>query len=442
MKILVIAALQEELDPFIDMWEALQSQTTRAGDIFYYGKFDSLEVYASASPKYSKVACASHTTRMMHISDPDIAMMIGICAGDKQKTSLGDLVIAENAYDYEIGKLLEEDFVPEIQHHEIYPPLQQLIKSIRSSSEVYIQSKFNDFSPNVHIGDIACGSSVVEQEEFFNKLRQTRNRKTIALDMESYAFMDAVKGFSHICYSLVVKAVCDYATNKKNDSFHEKAARVSAEWASKFISEQLYRLPVLAERKHTNPVRYPIDMPKPALSLYDRELWRRVVGWSIEDEELFRSQSQSGFFEQADSGLVFYNIGENKFIMEVLLGLHAYQASYLYVFLDESQNPPITKIINFRNFYFANDAACPSHEGNDHIICGYPYFDQEKLRIDNYHKFRGIGDGVSTTYHIDLKGDCMLASAIVNILDDEESNFVQYELDIKKEYPLFIEHKY
>lgn len=441
MKVLVIAALQEELDPFISMWKELQSQTTRAGDIFYYGKFKSVEVYASASPKYSKVACASHTTRMMHIADPDIAIMIGICAGDEQKTSLGDLVLAENTYDYETGKVLDENFVPEMQHHEIYPALQQLIKSIRSSSEIYIQSVFKDFSPKVHIGDFACGSSVVERADFFNNLRQTRNRKTIALDMESYAFMDAVKGFSHICYSLVVKSVCDYATHEKNDSFHEKAAIVSAQWVSNFISEQIHALPVLLERKQVQLVRYDVEMPRPALSLHDRELWRRVVGWSSEDEELFSSQSKSSFLEKTDSGLVFYNIGGNKFIMEVLLGLHAYQASYLYVFLDESKSPPLAKIINFRDFYFTNDTNCPSHEGRDHIICGLPYFDHEQLTIDNYLKFRGIGDGVSTTYSIDLNGDSKLVSATLNVLDDTMDDFIQHELDINKEYPLYIKRQ-
>lgn len=437
LKVLVIGAMPEEIDPFLTIFEGFQSRYARNGDIFYYCNYDNLELYVSALPKYSKVACASHTTRMMHIADPDIAIMIGICAGDESKTTLGDLVVVQNSYDYEAGKIVGHNHMSDMQHHEIHSPLQQLIKSVRSSSEEYLRSIFNDFSPAVLIGDMACGSPVVEQEGFFKKLQEGQNRKTLALDMESYAFMDAVRSFSHACYSLVVKAVCDYANLQKNDSFHERAARVSAEWTKKFIIEHIINLPVLITQASLTPIRYSIELPKLGLTLNDRELWRRVVGWSIEDEDLFRCQRESDFFEKTDIGLVFYNIGHRKFVLEVLLGMHAYQASYLYVFLDESQNPPISKIINFRQFYFSEGTANPSHERADYIVVGLPYFDQEKLEIANYCKFRGIGDGVSTLHKINGNGESKLINAVVNLIDETHDGFVSYDIDLKNNYPQY-----
>ena len=60
--------------------------------------------------------------------NPSIAIMIGICAGDETKVSLGDLVISEKVYDYETGKMKQKVLVPEIQSHELLPPLMALVK--------------------------------------------------------------------------------------------------------------------------------------------------------------------------------------------------------------------------------------------------------------------------------------------------------------------------
>lgn len=165
MKVLVIAALEEELEPFLNEFESWEEDKNSSGDFYYHKKViieaKAVEIFASVSPKYSKVASAAHVTRMMYMINPSIAIMIGICAGDQGKVKLGDLIISEKVYDYETGKRKQELLLPEIQSHELLPPIMGLIKQRKKQYKADLNAFFRD-DFDVHLASFACGSAVIE----------------------------------------------------------------------------------------------------------------------------------------------------------------------------------------------------------------------------------------------------------------------------------------
>ena len=57
-------------------------------------------------------SAASLTTRAILAMRPKLVAMTGICAGRTQKTSLGDIIIADQVYDYTAGKKSEQLLQP------------------------------------------------------------------------------------------------------------------------------------------------------------------------------------------------------------------------------------------------------------------------------------------------------------------------------------------
>src|SRR5258705_8702875 len=122
-KVLVISALQAELDAVLQLkpnghtdWSRRQTEN---GYLFYETEFQdnvgkSFEMIASAQPAKGIIAAAAHTTRMLRFS-PSIVFMTGICAGRRNKgVELGDIVVADMAFHYEVGKKTEGKFEPEM----------------------------------------------------------------------------------------------------------------------------------------------------------------------------------------------------------------------------------------------------------------------------------------------------------------------------------------
>ena len=179
---------------------------------------------------------------------PRFVAMTGICAGDREKVKLGDIVVAQYAYHYEEGKIITEPdgslhHLPGMQTaastsqviHYAHgfegwkEPLREMMRH-----KLNRQLRAND-EPRCIIAPMASGMAV-RQDNPFPWLRENYNRNTIALDMEAATFYRTLRAVSHI-HGLVVKGVCDYADMTKNDAYHDYAARASAVYLLYFIQE-------------------------------------------------------------------------------------------------------------------------------------------------------------------------------------------------------------
>lgn len=88
--------------------------------------------------------------------------------------------------------------------------------------------------PQDHLAPLASGNAVRSDSPF--QEIQFPAYKTVAIDMEGAAFYRAVAEFPGIS-ALLVKGVCDYADQEKNDLYHDYAASVSATYLLCFIQE-------------------------------------------------------------------------------------------------------------------------------------------------------------------------------------------------------------
>ena len=165
--------------------------------------------------------------------------MTGICAGFKRgeddEIDFGDIFIAESEYDYGSGRLdgnaefkkdykgIECDFDLKTKINtfieEKHP--ENLISAALEVKNLNLMRKI----PHIYFKPGACGSYVVANQEFMNKLLET-NRKLRGLDMEGYGLYMA----SHMLgkKSIMIKCVSDFADSNKGDQYHKMCSYASA----------------------------------------------------------------------------------------------------------------------------------------------------------------------------------------------------------------------
>ena len=91
---------------------------------------------------------------------------------------------------------------------------------------------------HVHLGPMACGSSVVANRKLLENLIHSQIQHTAGLDMESYAVVYAANhAKAPRPTPLIVKSVCDYGDSQKSDDYQKFAAYTSCQFA-RFVYEK------------------------------------------------------------------------------------------------------------------------------------------------------------------------------------------------------------
>src|SRR6266568_7352075 len=208
-------------------------------------KGEPLNLHVSWLPRYGPQEMTLHLARVLEECQPRIVIMTGICAGDSQHVQLGDLVVAERTFTYDNGKFTLDEQGQSVHLHDTMT--YQLDANI-----LQFLGLFDDWKPLVarlkrpptsperrkgrtiacHIKAMASGSAVRADNPFEDVRAPVRG--TVAIDMEGAAF-GLVMGRHPLIPWLVVKRVCDYADQDKNDVYHDYAARASALYALSFI---------------------------------------------------------------------------------------------------------------------------------------------------------------------------------------------------------------
>lgn len=193
------------------------------------------------------MTCASVLTmKMISLFKPKYVIMVGIAAGVAKQESLeqlyGDIVVADVVWDYSSGKFVSSGkasvnfgsvgFIPR-------PHFVNTDEAMLGAVEMAIESEENEY--HVHIGPMACGTTIVANSEIVQKQVHMQYRNTAALDMESYAVMYAVQEApAPKPKGLVIKGICDYADEQKSDQYQKFAAFNSAQFA-KLLFEKFLR---------------------------------------------------------------------------------------------------------------------------------------------------------------------------------------------------------
>src|SRR5258708_2080597 len=207
-------------------------------------KGEPLNLHVSWLPRYGPQEMALHLSRVLEECQPRIAMMTGICAGDAQRVQLGDLVVAERTFTYDNGKFTLDDGrkihlhdtmtyqldANTLQFLGLFDKWKPLVAGLKRPPSGPEQRKRRKIA--CHIKPMASGSAVRADHPFEDV--QAPVRGTVAIDMEGAAFGLVMSRHPQIPW-LVVKGVCDYADQDKNDAYHDFAARASALYALSFI---------------------------------------------------------------------------------------------------------------------------------------------------------------------------------------------------------------
>ena len=182
---------------------------------------------------------ASRTaTAAILVFHPKIMMMAGICAGKKNETKLGDLIIADKAFDYSTGKLYETGLEHRPPHRPINDALASFVNNAWINQSDLIFAKINEkFSGDplsgckIRFTSMGSGPWVVDTEKVFEDIRDHVVGNCISLDMEAYAVALAADQLKTPW--VIVKSVQDYADGKKSKT--EKASRAYAAFSSTYL---------------------------------------------------------------------------------------------------------------------------------------------------------------------------------------------------------------
>ncbi len=82
---------------------------------------ESLNILVAWPPAYGPVETALFIQPVLKMFRPRFAAMTGICAGDRRKVKLGDLIIAERAFIYDSGKFVTDEHGQQHHQHDANP---------------------------------------------------------------------------------------------------------------------------------------------------------------------------------------------------------------------------------------------------------------------------------------------------------------------------------
>jgi nucleoside phosphorylase len=199
-------------------------------------------------------AAASLSMKMINLFKPRYVAMVGIAAGIKGQANFGDILIADESWDWGSGKIKDGvdgngDVVFETSSRHMTLERRLINKFIEFNSEKRylidnIQNNLIELCDgnvklNVQIGPIVSGSAVLASESYVNRIK-IQNRKIVGIDMEIYSVFCSVEYASNPKPQVFcIKSVSDLGDKDKDDKHRYYAARTSAFYLYNFVLDQL-----------------------------------------------------------------------------------------------------------------------------------------------------------------------------------------------------------
>lgn len=249
--VLIICALPEERNRVFDAFSVSEEdrrrsiQSFRSDYNFIYHKFSyaGFNIAMVTQNTMGMAAAASLTTRAILAMKPKLVAMTGICAGRKGKVKLGDILVADQVFDYTAGKKYVDKFAPR-------PLFFSTDDAIRNyvSTEILNNDQLSDdilqmwpgtrisHRISIHMKAIASGTAVIDDEQTMASAATVQDN-LYGIDMEGY-------GVALACSALgtkwvVIKAVQDFADGKKE--MDENGVRDFSAYASASLLKQMIR---------------------------------------------------------------------------------------------------------------------------------------------------------------------------------------------------------
>lgn len=253
--ICIVTALRKpELSAVLNIpWGWQEYSLSNDPTTYYRGTFNidgkGLSIIAASAPRMGMPAAAALSMKMIMQFKPRYIMMPGISAGIRGKVELGDVIIADPSWDYGNGKRSLKDKVSifSAAPHQISldPFIRKKFEQLSSERAQVsaIKEKWPVKSPptlSIHVGPLASGAAVLEDASIAEHI-QDQHRKVLGVEMEAYGvFAAAQEAPMPRPTAIILKSVCDFADEDKNDDYQDYAAFTSAETLRVFIEKYLF----------------------------------------------------------------------------------------------------------------------------------------------------------------------------------------------------------
>ena len=250
----IIAATEVEWSALLDLprvqWRELE--TISAGSSIFYGtKFEKsgreISVVATRQADPGMVCASIATTHLLQIARVNFLAVVGICAAVPSKASLGSIVLANQVFDAQAGKLVEGNLQSNIDFITLDRNLVQMLRHrsrfYREEAEkacAHLRPKPRTRKYRIAYGKVATVSQVVADSEFAKQI-WSQSRQCVALDMESYGVFRAAEEINSERRPrlLFIKTAVDFADGKKNDRYQKYGAALSVHFLWNFCLEHL-----------------------------------------------------------------------------------------------------------------------------------------------------------------------------------------------------------
>jgi hypothetical protein len=117
-----------------------------------------------------------------------------------------------------------------------------------------------------------------------------------------------------------------------------------------------------------------------------RSAWRKVIQWPDDCEESF------DYPDPNLGGISFYALGRQRYLVEVVCTLGAYQGYQRYYLLDESDGPTLATPLKFTVYEAVGERGDRLERKQSEEVWGTPEFDVKARRLTVLNRFRAIGD--------------------------------------------------
>ena len=184
------------------------------------------------TPRAGLVDASITTTSVLERYRPRLIAMSGICAGIRGQVMMGQVLVCETCWEYQLGKYTTDGFESETYQTSLREPVRQILLKLCNSDELLnsiyegkLPSGVDECQPTM--ATMVSGSAVIASEEMREGIR-LQHRKIDGIEMELAGVFRA----GHLVDDSVVvvgaKAVVDFADNNKVDSLRVFSSRASA----------------------------------------------------------------------------------------------------------------------------------------------------------------------------------------------------------------------
>lgn len=207
-------------------------------------------IVAASAHQMGMAAAACLAMKTILRYRPRIIAMCGIAAGTRADVNMGDILVADQTYDYGSGKSLYREgdgsvFLPAPTPLPLDAELRGLAGAFmrRQATLDAIAAEWRGPRPpyqlRAHFGPVGSGAAVVQDQPKIDSIKR-HNRKLLGIEMEAYAvFLAAATAAEPRPRAISIKSVADRADAEKSDDFQAYAAFTSARFMYEFARQSL-----------------------------------------------------------------------------------------------------------------------------------------------------------------------------------------------------------